>query len=410
MAAGVAQASPHSLAVTSVVQDPGPPPTLPPERSPSMPPEPGAPADPPPAAKPPAAKPVVKPIAKPPAAKPAAKKTPIAKPVQKPRPKAQTPTPKPTPAPPPTSSKAPPSDNLPPPPEPIGDIPEPLDEPAPEPRPAETRPIEQAPPPAAEGPAEDKPAASEKAETEPADKPKKSKKFRHRGTILEFKIGAAGCFKRICKSQGYHYAKPGLSLGGFLGGNIFGFLDLGLEVMWGAMTPRAYSGRNAVDMFGIDSLRLQQLLEENAEFIGTGFRVDSLLVGSAKMRVLNVGPALRVHVIPRGRISAYVGTALDYQRWRNKYVTVSGPLNLDFHGLALPILGGVGFYPHPNVAVGFEFRWVYSAHLVVVAKHPELHTGAPVALIDMAGRDEGIEVSSGLPTFWHANASLRARF
>ncbi|MGB1277359.1 MAG: hypothetical protein ACPG77_16570 [Nannocystaceae bacterium] len=241
-------------------------------------------------------------------------------------------------------------------------------------------------------------------------KPKKSKKFRHRGTILEFKIGAAGCFKRICKSQGYHYAKPGLSLGGFLGGNLFGFLDLGLEVMWGAMTPRAYSGRNAVDMFGIDSLRLQQLLEENAEFIGTEFRVDSLLVGSAKMRVLNAGPALRIHVIPRGRISAYVGTALDYQRWRNKYVTVSGPLNLDFHGLALPILGGVGFYPHPNVAVGFEFRWVYSAHLVVVAKHPELHTGAPVALIDMAGRDEGIEVSSGLPTFWHANASLRARF
>ncbi len=248
----------------------------------------------------------------------------------------------------------------------------------------------------------------EESDTKP-DK-KKRKRFRHRGFIGEFKIGAAGCFKRACKSQAGHYAKPGISLGGFVGGNIFGIADFGLELMWATMTPRAYSGRNVVDLYGIDSVRLQELLVENATYIGSDFSVDSLVLGTAKMRVLNVGPALRIHLVPRGRISAYVGTAFDYQLWRNKYETVGGPLRLDFHGLAIPLLGGVGFYPHPNVAVGFEFRWVYSYHIVIAAKHPELNAGAPIGLIDMAGRDEGIEVSSGLPTFWHAGASLRARF
>ncbi len=414
---------------TASAQDPGPPPTLPPERSPTLPPEPGAdpPPSPPTQPKAPPTQPSTpvkptqpaKPATKQPTspakptqpvqpAKPSA--TPPAKPVAKPSAKPSVPT-QPAPAspatqapivePPPqaTSSKAPRSDfEAPPEPEPVAPTPEPQAQPE---GPAPEQPPTNRPKP------EDTPPETDEDTTKPK---KKRKVFKHRGLIGEFKIGAAGCFKRICKGQGGHYAKPGLSLGGFLGGNIFGFADFGLEVQWATMGPRAYSGRNVVDLYGIDSGRLQELLVENASYIGTDFDVASLVLGTAKMRVLNVGPAVRLHVVPRGRVSAYVGTAFDYQLWRNKYETVGGPLRLDFHGIGIPLLGGLGFYPHPNVAVGFEFRWVYSYHVVIAAKHPDLNAGAPIGLIDMAGRDEGIEVSSGLPTFWHAVASVRARF
>src|SRR5690606_37334451 len=180
----------------------------------------------------------------------------------------------------------------------------------------------------------------------------KKKPYKHTGLILEGKIGVLGCFRTHCRAQYHHDAAPGLALGGFVGGNLlFGFLDVGLEAGWGRLRPRAYSGRNVLDLYSVDPARLQQVV---AEETGAPVPVDfsTLTLGEIQSRAIHAGPTIRVHVTPRGRVSAYLGAVLHYQQWRSDYETVGGKMRIGWHGIGVPLTAGVGGYVLRRLAIG----------------------------------------------------------
>ncbi|MBK8262313.1 MAG: hypothetical protein IPK80_13375 [Nannocystis sp.] len=232
----------------------------------------------------------------------------------------------------------------------------------------------------------------------------------HTGMILEGKIGMLGCTRRICRSENYHNSgKPGLMLGGFLGKNFRGLVDFGVEGAWGRVRPDGYSGRNAVDLYALDPYKLAEVLVEQTGMPDLNPDFSSLTVGAVKSRAIHAGPTLRIHLIPRGRISAYVGIGLHYQQWRSDYETLGGPLRLGFHGISLPATAGVGAYVLRRLAVGAEFSYIHSFYMAAGVRHPELTTAAPIFLIESAALRAGANLRTDLPSFWSLGLSVRVR-
>ncbi|MEZ4427300.1 MAG: hypothetical protein R3A51_06320 [Nannocystaceae bacterium] len=240
------------------------------------------------------------------------------------------------------------------------------------------------------------------------------KRWKHSGFVLEPRIGAVGCTRSLCRGDSGHAATPGLMIGGFLGGNIAGIVELGIEGAWGKLGVKSVQGESVLALYGIDPVALGGLA---ASFRASGpTSVEALglaaltVTGDVSMEVANAGPALRVHFLRFGRGSVFVGTGAHWQLWRVRYPTESGRARLDFHGMALPVGGGIGVYPIKHLMIGAEVRYSFTHYLLVVLDHPELSTAAPMSLIDEAAAEAGTKVSSGLPGFWNASATVRVRF
>ncbi|MCA9663115.1 MAG: hypothetical protein KC486_32575, partial [Myxococcales bacterium] len=259
---------------------------------------------------------------------------------------------------------------------------------------------------------------SDDAEGNPDDddaddgKKEKRKPYKHRGTILEGKIGVLGCMRRHCKDEANHNSKPGLALGGYFGRNILGLIDVGLEGAWGRVQPQAYSGRNALDLYGLDPNALTAVIAEEMGVPASMIPVDfnGLTVGDIKSTAVHVGPTLRIHIIPRGRLSAYVGGGVHYQLWRNHYETLGGDFRLSFHGVSLPLSAGVGYYVLRWLNLNAEFTYDHVFWLASGIRHPDLDFVAPILLINDAAIQAGSDLKKDLPTFWSLVLSARFRF
>jgi hypothetical protein len=272
--------------------------------------------------------------------------------------------------------------------------------------------IEGADPTGSESKAEEKkaePKSREEEEEEAARaRRKQPKKWRHAGLIVEPRFGTLGCTRQFCAGSNGHDERPGALLGGFIGGNLLGLLDLGIEAQWGTLRPGDLKGKNAVTLYGVDPARLEQALSER---LGTEVDVDfnQLTVNSAKARAVSAGPALRVHFLRKGRGVAYVGFGIHYQLWRNRYETTGGPTRMDFHGFVAPFRVGGGAYVHPNIAITGEFAYHYAFYVITGVSHPELSGVAPLTLLEGAALDAGTNLRKGLPHFWSFSVSVRFR-
>lgn len=237
---------------------------------------------------------------------------------------------------------------------------------------------------------------------------KTPKKWRHNGLIVEPRLGVYGCTRQFCASSRGHRERPGVTLGGFLGGNVYGLVDVGVEAAWATLHPGDLKDRNAVTLYGLDPPRVEQALSQR---LGREVDVDfrQLIVASASARTVSAGPALRIHFIRRGRGLAYFGAGLQYQLWRNRYETSGGSTRIDFHGLVAPFRFGGGAFVHPNIAVVGEFAYHYAFYLITGVSHPELSGFAPVSVIEGAALDAGADLRKGLPHFWSFTVGVRFR-
>ncbi|MCA9713917.1 MAG: hypothetical protein KC468_04390, partial [Myxococcales bacterium] len=238
------------------------------------------------------------------------------------------------------------------------------------------------------------------------------KKWRHAGLIFEFMIGTQGCTRSYCKGEDNLNAKPGLRLNGFLGRNTFGILDIGLELGWGTLTPGDVNGLNAADIYDLDPQRLQDVLNERLGIDLFDFDLSQAVTTTVKLRTVNAGPSLRIHVLPRGRYDPYVGVGFHYHLWRARYETLSGPARLDFHGVALPLQLGFNVFVHPNVAVGARFDYDFTYYFLANLDHPDASGFTIVSVLDEAAADTTVEnpTQEGLPRFWGFTLGARGRF
>lgn len=258
-------------------------------------------------------------------------------------------------------------------------------------------------------PEEPKKTKEEEAEEEARALRKNPKKWRHSGLILEPRLGVLGCTREFCAGSSGHDAKPGVMLGGFLGGNVFGLLDLGIEAQWGAPRPGDIAGRNALTLYGLDPALLQGVIAERTgvDFIELDF--SKLTVTSGTMRSVSAGPAMRIHFIRKGRGLAYVGAGIHYQLWRNRYETTGGPTRLDFHGFVAPLRIGGGAFVHPNIAITGEFAYNYAFYMITGISHTELSAVAPLTVIEGAALEAGSNLRKGVPHFWSFTVAVRFR-
>jgi len=239
---------------------------------------------------------------------------------------------------------------------------------------------------------------------------KNPKKWRHGGLIVDLSLGTAFCTRQFCRGSTGHDAAPGLALGGFFGGNVLGVLEVGLAFGWNTLRPRNVAGRNAIDLYGLDPVQLQQVIADQIGAPQVELDFSTLNITSASSRAFNVGPSLRVHFIRKGRGLAYVGAGLHYQLWRNRYATTGGDARLDFHGISAPFHVGGGAYVHPNIAVVGEFTYALSYFVLGGVKHPSLSSVAPLAVIEESAVEAGSSLIKGLPHFGKFTVNLRFRF
>lgn len=236
-------------------------------------------------------------------------------------------------------------------------------------------------------------------------KPNKKKKLAHRGLSLGANIGTQGCLRSLCGS-GSHNASPGVRLDGFIGGNIRGFVELGVDGGWGTMGAQVEEGTNVLNLYGVNPVQLQQM----AALLGRplDFNVFALGVNDTQLRMARVGPKLRIHFIPRGRVLAYIGTGVGYSRFRAKYKTNGGDVRVDLHGLDVPIEIGGGAQITKHFGVTAQFNYFWTKYPIATLDHPDQSLTLPVRVLDEVAAMQGGNVSNGLPQYW--SVTLGARF
>lgn len=250
-----------------------------------------------------------------------------------------------------------------------------------------------------------------KDEEDPRAARKDPKKWRHGGLIVEPRFGALGCSRSFCAGSSGHDARPGMQVGGFIGGNVFGLLDVGIEAQWGTLRPADLSGRNAITLYGLDPALLQQVIASRTgtDLIQIDFTKLLITGDTATMRSVNMGPAFRIHFIRKGRGIAYIGAGMHYQLWRNRYETASGPTRLDFHGLSAPLRVGGGAFVHPNIAITGEFSYTPTFFIATGVSHVDLSGVAPLTVLEGAALEAGSDLRKGLPHFWSFSLNVRFR-
>lgn len=220
----------------------------------------------------------------------------------------------------------------------------------------------------------------------------------HNGFVTSAEVGMTGCTRQICTSS--HAAAPGVKVGGLLGANIGGFVDIGLGAAWGRLRPDVQPRTNALELFGVDPNDVAASADQ------MGFDVRDLDVEDASMSTLQVGPRLRLHFVPRGRVAVYAGAGFEYLRLHHAYTTRDAPLSLDFHGFAVPLHGGVDTYVAPRIALGVHFDYALSYYAAVVARHPDQTMALPMSVLESV-LDDGDNPRANLPHFWSTTFGVR---
>ena len=232
-------------------------------------------------------------------------------------------------------------------------------------------------------------------------------KFPHRGFVADVGVGPIGCVRGMCDGD-RHAISTGVRTFGFIGGNIRGWVELGLGGGFGAMRSKATPGTNALLMYGLDPGLLQQAL--NAAAAGVlNIDLAGLATNRVRMQTAQVGPMARIHFVPKGRMLAWAGTGLTYNLVRNKYDTVSGNVRLDFHGLAVPIEAAIGVHVHDNIAIAAQFDYLWTWYGLAVLDHPQQKQAIPVAVMQEAAQLQGVDLRGQLPQFWSVGIGLRGR-
>lgn len=223
---------------------------------------------------------------------------------------------------------------------------------------------------------------------------------------MEARVGAFGCTRVICQGSRRHEAQPGVRVAGSIGGNIAGFVELGIAGGWGMLNPRVDPGTNLLELYGIDPQLLQTEIESRFGTDLLDADLDRLAVKQgASIDIGDVGPLVRVHFIPKGRIAAHVGTGARYLLLRSRYPTSLGSTRLDFHGIGVPIEGAVMFYPIRHFSVGAHFEYTWTHYLGLELDNPYQDVAAPVSVVEDAA---GVALRGDLPRFWSVSLALRA--
>jgi hypothetical protein len=232
------------------------------------------------------------------------------------------------------------------------------------------------------------------------------KRFQHKGIVADFRIGTLGCIGGLCR--GAHDVSPGVRLGGFFGGNIRGWVELGIGGGWGTLGSKVAPGTNAMLLYGLDPNVLQYaLLAQAAGLIDVN--LSGLSVQDDQLRAAQVGPSLRVHLLPRGRFGAFVGTGVGYNVLRARYQTPMGDVGMDFHGLDVPVEANFSVYVLENLAVGMQFDYMWTWYGLAVLDHPQAKIPIPMRLLEPSAATQGIDVRSQLPQFWTLGLAIRGR-
>ncbi|MBL4688248.1 MAG: hypothetical protein JKY37_26915 [Nannocystaceae bacterium] len=85
-----------------------------------------------------------------------------------------------------------------------------------------------------------------------ADPPEPSDdRIPHRGLVVDANVGVLGCFATSCKQR--HAATPGVRVGGFIGGNIRGWVSIGVAGGWGTLSPDPPPGSDVLGLYGLDA-------------------------------------------------------------------------------------------------------------------------------------------------------------
>lgn len=228
----------------------------------------------------------------------------------------------------------------------------------------------------------------------------------HRGLVADANVGVLGCFATSCKQR--HAAAPGVRVGGFIGGNIRGWVSIGVAGGWGTLSPDPPAGSDVLGLYGLDADALMSEFDTPA---GNAAPADlaSLSVTGAQLRAAQVGPMLRVHFIPRGRLTAWVGSGAQYNFLSSSYSTPAGKVDLQLHGLAVPIEAGFGVYITKHLAATAQFDYLWSRYALAKLLVAGDKTLLPVTVLDDIGRGQGADFAGGLPHFWTVGFGLRMR-
>lgn len=234
------------------------------------------------------------------------------------------------------------------------------------------------------------------------------KRFAHRGLVADFRLGTLGCLGgAMCRRPGQE-VKPGVRLGGFIGGNVRGWFEAGLGGGWGTLTSTVVPGTNALLLYGLDPAALQQaLLAQAAGLVEVDFA--GLAVQEEQLRSAQVGPSVRVHLVPRGRVGAFVGSGVGYHLLRARYQIAAGAMSLDFHGIEVPVEANLSVYVLEHLAVGLQFDYMWTWYGVAVLDHPQQRVAVPMAVLQAAGQQQGVDLRAQLPQLWTLGLAIRGR-
>ena len=231
------------------------------------------------------------------------------------------------------------------------------------------------------------------------DKEDAKPKIKHKGFIVDVRLGAMGCTGTICKR---HDAKPGFRIDGLLGRNFLGIIDVGLAGGFGSMRTNVAPGTDGLALYGLDASQLPP------EAMALMF--DQFTINDAKLQAIHAGLDLRIHFVPRGRVDPYVGVGAQYALFRGVYDTPGGKTRMGFHGLGFPLqVGFVGFV-HRMIALGVQFDFIPTWYGGVTVRGAPGRFGAPISAIKDVAAMAGIELPGDLPHMWTVGGVIHLRF
>jgi hypothetical protein len=228
----------------------------------------------------------------------------------------------------------------------------------------------------------------------------------HGGTTIEASVAALNCHGPLCSADQLATA-PGVRLDGFIGGNIRGWVELGVTGGWGKMGSRVESGGNVMSMFGLDSDGLTDMLADQG--LG-GFATQGFAIRQATLKTADVGPMARVHFNPAGRLLAWVGSGVTYHLLRNDFGTDGGPIRVDFHGIAIPLEAGLGVAVHRNFAVVAKGSYAWTRSMLTTINMPDDALTVPTRMLQDEAAKYGMDVVAQLPALWTVGLGVRTRF
>lgn len=255
----------------------------------------------------------------------------------------------------------------------------------------------------------DQPAPAVTREAKRSHRAELRERLPHRGTIIEATIGPLGCDGGLCGGQSLD-AQPGYRVGGFFGGNIHGWVEMGVAGGWGTMKTRTSGGMHPLTMYGLDVSQLQNVLSAAAALGYAGIDLQNYTVSGAALQTAQVGPAVRLHFNPRGRLMLWAGSGASYHLLRNDFSTERGRVRMDTHGLAVPVEGGIGIAVHKNFAVVATGSYMWTWALLSGIQVPDRDLMVPTKLLQRQAVSQGSDLVGKLPNFWTVSAGVRTRF